>query len=71
MALEACRECGKQISTAAHACPNCGAPAGSPVRTAATGTFFGIAGCLAAPLILGLVAGLLLLLLGLCAQITS
>ena len=24
MALEACRECGKEISTQAHACPHCG-----------------------------------------------
>lgn len=26
MALVACRECGKEISTEAKACPNCGAP---------------------------------------------
>lgn len=26
MALKNCRECGKQISTEAGACPNCGAP---------------------------------------------
>ena len=26
MALEACRECGKEVSTEAHACPHCGVP---------------------------------------------
>lgn len=26
MALKSCRECGKEVSTQAQACPNCGAP---------------------------------------------
>ena len=33
MALVACTECGKQVSTQASTCPSCGAPvAGGPVR---------------------------------------
>jgi len=38
MALVACAECGKDVSTQATSCPHCGAPVssaavGSPVRT--------------------------------------
>ena len=36
MALTACRECGKEISTDAFSCPKCGAP--RPARPARTGT---------------------------------
>src|SRR5688500_8523936 len=35
MALQACRECGKQVSTNAATCPHCGTPA--PTKPAATG----------------------------------
>lgn len=33
MALEPCRECGREISTQATACPQCGAPV-RPLRSA-------------------------------------
>lgn len=33
MALFPCRECGKQISTQAQACPHCGAPLSHSVQT--------------------------------------
>jgi RNA polymerase subunit RPABC4/transcription elongation factor Spt4 len=35
MALISCRECSKQISDQAAACPNCGAPVASRVQPAA------------------------------------
>ena len=35
MALKQCKECGKQVSSRAKACPNCGAPtAGTGLATA-------------------------------------
>ena len=30
MALIKCRECGKEVSTSAQNCPNCGAPVKKP-----------------------------------------
>lgn len=37
MALTACRECGKQISDMAAACPHCGAPTIATARDGSTG----------------------------------
>jgi len=58
MALTACHECGHQVSTEADACPQCGArvrpPQSAPgVGTVAAGTFGGLAGCAAAPFVIG------------------
>lgn len=49
MAMTTCRECGREISTAAAACPRCGATRGKPAKGVQV---FGI---------LGIVAGLGLL----------
>ena len=38
MALIACPECGKDISTKAETCPHCGAPIGAAPEVNATGT---------------------------------
>jgi hypothetical protein len=45
MALSSCRECGAEISTAATACPKCGAPS-SAERMAKFGRSMTGCGCL-------------------------
>ncbi len=39
MAMSNCKECGKQVSTTAKTCPNCGAP--KPTEKKKTETLFG------------------------------
>lgn len=48
MALTACKECGREVSKKAAACPNCGAP------IKRQGTSFGT-GCLGVVLVIGLI----------------
>lgn len=42
MALKPCRECGREISTAAKQCPHCGAPSSAE----AVGKFMQSCGCI-------------------------
>ena len=41
MTLANCKECGKQVSTTAQTCPNCGAPEPTEKKEKNTETLFG------------------------------
>ena len=41
MAMSNCKECGKQVSTTAKTCPNCGAPKPTEKKEKNTETLFG------------------------------
>jgi len=42
VAVKPCRECGREVSTSADACPGCGTPWPANPQTAAWGLIFGI-----------------------------
>lgn len=42
MALVTCKECGNEISSAASACPHCGAPVEKKARCKAAGILFNL-----------------------------
>ena len=42
MALITCKECGNEISSAASACPHCGAPVEKKARCKAAGILFNL-----------------------------
>lgn len=46
MALIKCRECGKEISSEAKACPNCGCPVKTPEQPKKNNNVNGCSGCL-------------------------
>jgi hypothetical protein len=54
MALVKCRECGKEISTKAASCPNCGVKSPAPGRTAKRLLLY----LLGIPVAVGLIAGI-------------